>query len=446
MFDSIQNLAAAMAGNKPLRLYAKKLAPNDNSKNQIYLGGGFAALNVIPHGAIETDQSDLAGSVRDRAKAIVNFQWLTEEGMFCAPNAQLILYPKYPEVRISGFLKGCSRAPSDVLASRDTGRVFFIGVLADGQCVGFAVFGSHPLAKELETLPDLEMSGIFIDLTDYAAGVGDTKSTLLQALCGISRKGWMHSVKLNSKGNRAPYLARNGGGYTLEAELGISPNSCSEPDYLGWEVKQYGVADFINLKAKSPVTLMTPEPTGGVYKEDGVERFLRRFGYADKSGVADRINFGGIYTNGSGYHDDTKLAMRLSGYDNATHKILDMGGGIQLADVTGTIAAQWNFTHLIEHWNTKHAKAVYVPSQASDGPARYRYSNMVTLCEGTDFLLFLRAVSDGVIYLDPGVKLENANVGKPLIKRRNQFRIKQSAVPRIYVNSAQLNACGTCSS
>jgi hypothetical protein len=241
-------------------------------------------------------------------------------------------------------------------------------------------------------------------------------------------------------------LARNGGGYTLEAELGISPNSRSAPDYLGWEVKQYGVADFMNLKAKSPVTLMTPEPTGGVYKEDGVERFLRRFGYADKSGVADRINFGGVYTNGSGFHNDTKLAMRLSGYDNATHKILDMSGGIQLADVTGTIAAQWNFAHLIAHWNTKHAKAVYVPSETSDGPARYRYSNNVTLCEGTDFLLFLRAVSDGVIYLDLGVKLENANGAKPLIKRRNQFRIKQSAVPRIYVNSAQLNACGTGSS
>lgn len=430
-----------MAGNRPMRLYAKKLAPNDNSKNQIYLGGGFAALNVIPHGAIETDQSDMAGSVRDRAKAGVNFQWLTEEGTFRAPNAQLVLYPKYPEVRISGFLKGCSRAPSDVLTSRDAGRVLFIGVLADGQCVGFAVFGSHPLAKELESLTDVDMSGIFIDLTEYAAGLGDARSALLQVLCGISRKGWMNSVKLNSDGKKAPYLARNGGGYTLEAELGISPNSYSEPDYLGWEVKQYGVADFIKLKAKSPVTLMTPEPTGGVYQVDGVERFIRRFGYADKSGVVDRINFGGIYTNGSGFHSDTKLAMRLSGYDNTTHKILDMTGGVLLVDDTGTIAAHWRFTNLIEHWNTKHAKAVYVPSEAGEGPTRYRYSNIVTLCEGTDFLLFLRAVSDGVIYLDPGVKLENASAAKSVIKRRNQFRIKQAAMSQIYVSSVQVNVC-----
>jgi hypothetical protein len=443
MFDSIRKLATAMAHGMPVRLYAKKLSPNDNSKNQIYLGGGFGALNLIPHGTIETDQSDIAGSVRDRAKANVNFLWLNEEGKFRAPNTQLILYPKYPEVRISGFLKGSSRAPSDVLTSREPGRVLFIGVLPDGQCIGFAAFRSHTLAKELDQITDQKMSGIFIELTDYAAGAGDARSTLLKVLCDISRKGWMDSVKLGADGLKIPYFARNGGGYTLEAELGISPNSYSEPDYLGWEVKQYGVADFVKLKAKSPVTLMTPEPTGGIYKSDGVDHFMRRFGYADKSGVVDRINFGGIYNNKSGFHCDTKLALRLSGYDSAAHKIIDFKGGIVLVDDNGIIAAQWNFANLIEHWNTKHAKAVYVPSETSDTPTRYRYSNTVMLCEGTDFLLFLKGVNDGVIYLDPAVKLENASAAKPVLKRRNQFRIKHTAVSKIYMSAVQLNACDT---
>ncbi len=40
---------------------------------------------------------------------------------------------------------------------------------------------------------------------------------------------------IKSDGSITPYLARNGGGYTLEAELGILPNSYSEPDLLGWE-------------------------------------------------------------------------------------------------------------------------------------------------------------------------------------------------------------------
>ena len=94
-----------------------------------------------------------------------------------------------------------------------------------------------------------------------------------------------------------PYSARNGGGYTLEAELGILPNGYAEPDFMGWEVKQYGVRDFERYTAKSPVTLMTPEPTGGVYRDGGLEVFLRRFGYPDKAGNAGRINFGGVYAN-----------------------------------------------------------------------------------------------------------------------------------------------------
>jgi hypothetical protein len=29
----------------------------------------------------------------------------------------------------------------------------------------------------------------------------------------------------------------NCGGYTLEAELGATPNGYSEPDFMGWEIK-----------------------------------------------------------------------------------------------------------------------------------------------------------------------------------------------------------------
>src|SRR3546814_10709373 len=67
--------------------------------------------------------------------------------------------------------------------------------------------------------------------------------------------------------------------FTLEAELGITPNGYAEPDFMGWEIKQYGVRDFVSFRPKSPVTLMTPEPTGGVYRTEGVAAFMKRFGY-----------------------------------------------------------------------------------------------------------------------------------------------------------------------
>ena len=106
------------------RIYAKKMSPNDNSKNQVYLGGGFGALNIIPHGEIITDTRPMAGSKQDRPKARVNFFWLDTDGRHPAPDAQLILYPDYPEVRMSGFLKGCKAAPSNLMTVRDPGRVF----------------------------------------------------------------------------------------------------------------------------------------------------------------------------------------------------------------------------------------------------------------------------------------------------------------------------------
>ncbi|MDA5195116.1 hypothetical protein [Govanella unica] len=40
----------------------------------------------------------------------------------------------------------------------------------------------------------------------------------------------------------------------MVAELDISPNSVSEPDFMGWEIKQYGANDFERLTPKRPVT------------------------------------------------------------------------------------------------------------------------------------------------------------------------------------------------
>ena len=36
------------------------------------------------------------------------------------------------------------------------------------------------------------------------------------------------------------------------------------------------------------------------------------------------------------------------------------------------------------------------------------YGGRIEMCEGTDFFLFLKAVSDGVVYYDPALKLEGA--------------------------------------
>lgn len=62
MVASLGQLLDLMRHHGAHRIYAKHLSPNDNSKNQVYLGGGFAALNVIPHGEIYTNAAEKAGA------------------------------------------------------------------------------------------------------------------------------------------------------------------------------------------------------------------------------------------------------------------------------------------------------------------------------------------------------------------------------------------------
>ncbi|OAN82393.1 hypothetical protein A8B78_08025 [Jannaschia sp. EhC01] len=425
-----------MASHGAVRFYAKRLAPNDNSKNQVYLGGGFGALNIIPHGEIEDDVSTIAGSVRDRAKAKVNFFWLDGQGLAQAPDAQLILYPKYPEVRMSGFLRGAERAPKDLMRSRDDGRVLFFGISPDSRVIGHVLAHTDPIATAFGAVADtLPLSGVFIDLETVRQGGTDPKEALLAALRRIHGKGWIPSQKMGKAGVPEAYSARNGGGYTLEAELGISPNGYAEPDFMGWEVKQYGVRDFTKYTAKSPVTLMTPEPTGGIYRDEGVEAFLRKYGYPDKAGKAGRINFGGIYTSSRDFHADTGLALRITGFDLATGKIIDVDGSIMLVDRNETVAASWGFKGIMSHWNRKHAKAAYVPSLMSDPPPNYRYGPVVQMSEGTDVLLLLGGFASGAVYYDPGIKMEKADTDKPTTKRRSQFRVKHSALETLYSRS-----------
>jgi hypothetical protein len=53
------------------------------------------------------------------------------------------------------------------------------------------------------------------------------------------------------------------------------------------------------------------------------------------------------------------------------------------------------------------------------------------LAEGTDSLRLLAALAVGAVYYDPGIKLENAST-KPLVKRRNQFRVASKNITALY--------------
>jgi hypothetical protein len=424
---NLKKLKSLFIDNGCTKIYIKKLSPNDNSKNQVYFGGSFEILNILPISEIKTEE---AGDWnKERFKASINFAWIGEEGnLYPAPNAQLILYPKYPEVRFSGFLAKCQKPPSELMAQRLADRFLFFGVSKNGTVLGFVTAPDSELSSEFLNTKSVLSHGVFkvIELPQVA----NNRVKLLNELLRIHQLGWINSKRLDGQGNILPCEAPNCGGYTLEAELGITPNGYSEPDFLGWEVKQFGVDNFAKINS-AIITLMTPEPTDGIYKTEGTEAFLRKYGYPDKTGREDRINFGGVHKAGI-IHPSTKLEMQLIGFDIETGKIRNANGRISLVDLEGNETASWSFSSMLLHWNRKHNQACYVPSLSeTENDRQYKYGNNIILGTGTDFQLFLRQMAIGNIYYDPGIKMENVST-KPKIKKRSQFRIKSQHLPNLY--------------
>jgi hypothetical protein len=422
---ALSTLRSIMRDAGASSLYCKRLAENDNSKNQVYLGPDLSALNVLPVKTINPDPEN-----PDRLKAPLNFSWLDGCGAAKpAPGAQLILYPQYPEVRFSGFLRGCVDGPNKLMTTRQPGRVLFVGVCLDGRIFGYVGAHNSRIASELEALNLAPTDGVFIRISLDV--VLDDRVVLIEALAQVAASGWISSSRLDRDGGLISCKAPNCGGYTLEAKLGIRPNGFSEPDFHGWEIKQYAVKDLDLLSSGGAITLMTPEPTGGVYAKDGVSTFIRRFGYKDRD-VVDRLNFGGIH-NALRKCVSTGLSLVLTGYDKSKKKITDPSGGLSLVSPYGEIAAAWPYVALMKHWNRKHARAAYIPSIVRNIPERqYQFGRRVRLVVGTDFLLFLDAVSSGAVYYDPGIKMEDSSTRRPLIKRRSQFRIKSAQIPMLY--------------
>lgn len=427
---NLDNLKRLLSKNNCKSIYVKELAPNDNSKNQVYLGGSFDLLNIFPTSEIKAE--DAGDWKRQRFKANTQFYWITDEGnLSLAPDSQFILYPKYPEVRFSGFLKNCEDAPSNLMATRLPGRLLFLAISDERKVLGYVTSSETELSNDYFKLEGLETNGV-LKIIEIESKV-ESKIKLLSEFRRITDLGWIDSKRLDASGNILPCLAPNCGGYTLEAELGITPNGFSEPDYLGWEVKQFNVKSFEKFRSEV-ITLMTPEPTHGYYVSEGVEAFVRKYGYDDKMGRPDRLNFGGIHKAGI-LHQITKLKLVLIGFDSSIKKIIDVNGRIALLDSSDNEAASWSFASLLKHWNRKHNQACYVPSQNIKEPVlKYKFGHNLILGSGTDFILFLIQMSIGNIYYDPGIKVENAST-KPHTKRRSQFRIKSGCLADLYYSS-----------
>lgn len=425
----------------------KVLPRNANSKNQVYLAPDLSQLGKIPSGEVTLHESTTkkGGGVEAVFRSALDFYWIRRDGHPChAPDAKLIFYPQYPEVRLSGFLRGCSDAPSSLYDKGKRGeepdRILVLGVGNGTKVLGITLPPESPAAREIGTYYPRDTYGVFCMLPVPGLAAGDGFLELMRELCAIHRRDWVPSCRLDKNGVLVPCNAPNCNGNTLESLLGIRSNGYSQPDFRGWEIKARNVPNSAK-PGISVVTLFTPEPTAGAYVRDGLLAFMRRYGYADTRGRPDRLNFGGVYRANGAAHAKTNLCLVVDGFMEGGRKYSPTGA-IRLLDRKDREAMSWSFAKLIDHWKTKHAHAAFVPAQQRLTPDRqYRYGRSILLGEGAEFGLFLAAMEAGKVYYDPGIKVEKASTEKPLTKRRSQFRVSSKDIPALYASSRVVDAC-----
>lgn len=429
---------AMLVANGATEIFYKELPPNANSKNQVYVAQDLSDLSRIPSGSViaHSSYSSRTGQNESVFHAPLEMYWITSAGTASkAPEAKLIFYPQYPEVRMSGFLKGARYAPSTFFDKEKLGavpdRILLLGITSQQAIVAIAVPPESPAARQIKAEQPHEAYGALHVLPiESSSSDADDYFILLRALAEVHRSGWNDSIRLDGRGVVVPCRATNCNGNTLEALLGIRSNGRALPDFHGWEIKARGVTNS-DKPGRSVVTLFTPEPDGGTYVSEGFEAFMGAYGY-DADTMVGRTNFGGIYKVGAGIRSNKKLRLDLHGYNRQSQNYRP-DGAVVMVNHAGDVAMSWSFSKLLDHWKSKHARAAFIPSQLLRGEIpKYKFGNRILLGTGAEFGRLLASLANGNVYYDPGIKLVQPAAGRSAAKKRSQFRVKSADLEGLY--------------
>lgn len=443
--QTLEQLRTLFRGQGVRTAYLKHLSERqDNSKNQIYLGGGLDGVtNLFPATVHVRSASESLTKRRStpgtpKIEARLDFAWLGANGQrHDAPNTRIIDYFQYPEVRMSGFLKGCDDAPASLRRDEQAEygkRILIMGTARDGKVVGVVLTErDDPLVA---TFPDLPVAGTggVLRVLNIDGDAGTPPAELLRAeISAIARGGW-HASVINRGGVITPFVGAQGGGYTLEALLGVAANGRKAPDRHGFEIKSF---------SGSRISLMTPTPDGGFQGDNSFRDFMAHYGHA---GLKDdgSLRFTGLHRCGI-VNARTGLGMRLTGFDRETDTFTDAAAvRVELWSAeTGDIAASWSLEKMANCWNAKHANALYIPFRdrvGEDGLKEYQYTPRWLTGKGTDVWRLLRAIDTGMVFYDPADTIYADGRSKV----RSQWRINVSDLPAamslLYASSENVTA------
>jgi hypothetical protein len=432
IYELLDSLGAELA-------LLKTLPKNANDKNQIYIASDFGVLydlfdlTLAERGA---STSESKGPAEPRARiseaSFNNFSWMKRDrSLVEAKRVKAIIYPQYPEARLSGLQTVENTMPQALSvaytkANPDARRLLVLARLPRGQCIGIVYLHLSPaLEQGLSLLPGFERARSCKRLVIDQGGSAKLEARLAKVL-GVSLRG----CRLDAYGKSLPFSGTQVCGYTLEHALGIIPNSGMDGDLYGIELKTH-----TQLK----VTLFTPEPDGGHYVRD-FPGFMKKYGYRDsdgdyrltgvhranvmcvKSGLTLRLReqqlVGGVST-WLAYDPSTPLTAKIDAVD------------VALVGVDGEVAASWSLARLMNCWGAKHNEAVYIQANKILNPnlteAVEGYEHLITFektvmwCRQTSGEKLLAAIGDGTIFLDPAPKLHASDPSKN--KRRSQWRV-----------------------
>lgn len=416
------------------RILIKRLANNDNSKQQIYLGSDFSVIQDLPVKEIISSGMTSKGAI---FKSALDLFWITPDGnKEQALYSQIILYPKYPEIRLSGVLQKCSLSPSDLMKPptprereerKEKHRYMIIGI-CEYHILAYMSHWDDEISKEISSkINEKVLLPVFSIFFEDKNDIFDSKKALIDTLKEVFSLGFIPSRRLDRNGKIIEYNASNGAGLTLESFFNIIPNGKSEPDFMDWELKAH---------SSGPVTLMTPEPNSGLYIDDLLS-FMNKYATGKKE---NRIDFSSIHKVGM-ENKKTNLSLNLEGYDLEKEEIFDPSGGLHLRNENGDLLAGWSFEKLLNHWKRKHAKTCFVSyiSKKENMNNSYCYGPSVTLATGAELKKLFTSLARAVIYYDPGINIK-FNDGKQKTKKRNQFRIKWKDIDNIYTFTERINS------
>jgi len=443
-FRSVAGLAQAFQDAGCEKVLVKVLARNqDNEKNQVYLGMDDMLLSVFPGKILYSAKSESTKKRNShpgvgKVTLSLTFSWLWADGSeSSAPHAKIIYYFQYPEIRLSGFLRGCARSPRAMRREEQDEfgrRVLLLGI-RDDEVLGVLATDQDGLRliDELEGLPVLpgQQTMRIFPIPKSVKSTNLPKLLMeLRELAGV----WQPAQKFGKNDlTPVPRKSQQGSGWTLEALLGIKMNSIAGPDKYGYEIKV--------LPPKSALSVITSEPDFGYRKEHPLIDFLWNYGWPGTKGDGS-YRFNGEHNTVRPY-SRSKAIIVLDHWDMENNAPDGSGTpAVRLVyQPSGQVLAGWSYDKLAEKWSHKHDGCVYVEYHRrplNGGFATdYMYGSRVYCGLGTSINHLFRALRDGIVYLDPGDRvLENGDT-----KNRMQWRVKNTKalplvdrLPQLYVD------------